>query len=157
MIRVLFVCLGNICRSPMAEAIFRHKVKAAGLDAQIEVDGAGTGDWHVGSLPHRGTRKVLDDHSISYAGMKARQILSDDLDEWDYILTMDDSNRENVLALRRAADYKAIVRPLLSYAPQFHLTEVPDPYYTGDFDGVYRMIDLACDGLLAAIRREYSI
>lgn len=157
MIRVLMVCLGNICRSPMAEAIFRHKVAQAGLEKHIEVDSAGTGDWHIGEAPHKGTCRVLDAAGISYTGMKARQILETDLDDWDYILTMDEMNLADVRALRKASDYKAVVRPLLEYAPQLDLTEVPDPYYTGGFDGVFEMVDIACDGLLAAIRQEQQL
>lgn len=141
----------------MAEAVFRHKVKEAGLDGQIEVDGAGTGDWHIGATPHRGTRRILDERGVSYAGMTARQILDTDLDEFDYILTMDAMNLADVHALRAASDYKAVVRPLLEYAPHLNLTEVPDPYYTGGFEGVYQMIDAACDGLLAAIRRDHRL
>lgn len=157
MIRVLMVCLGNICRSPMAEAVFRHKVTQAGLDGKIEVDGAGTGNWHLGEPPHRGTRKVLDRNGVSYAAMTARQILPTDLDGFDYVLTMDEMNRADVLALRRASDYKAVVRPLLEYAPHLNIAEVPDPYYTGGFEAVYQMIDVACDGLLAAIRRDHGL
>jgi protein-tyrosine phosphatase len=154
MIRVLFVCLGNICRSPMAEAVFRYKVTAAGLADRIEVDSAGTGYWHVGEPPHRGTRRTLDEKGISHTGMAARQIEVADLDLFDYILTMDDANYADVRALGPS---RAVVRPLLSYAAELGLTEVPDPYYTGGFDGVYLLVDCACDALLAAIRRDHGI
>src|SRR5690606_26802126 len=92
LIKVLFVCLGNICRSPMAEAIFRDMVKREGLDAYIEVDSAGTGDWHVGKPPHEGTRRLLDSKQISYAGLVARQLTKEDLSTFDYILAMDENN-----------------------------------------------------------------
>jgi protein-tyrosine phosphatase len=154
MIRVLFVCLGNICPSPMAEAVLRHKVAAAGLADRVEVDSAGTGYWHVGEAPHRGTRRALDEKGISHAGMAARQIETADLDLFDYILTMDDTNYADVLALGPS---RAVVRPLLSYTPELGLTEVPDPYYTGGFEGVYHLVDGACDELLAVIRAEHAI
>lgn len=154
MIRVLFVCLGNICRSPMAEAIFRHKVNEASLADKIEVDSAGTGDWHVGNPPHHGTRKILDKFGISYAGMAARQIEREDLRTFDYILTMDNMNLAGVRSLGSGS---AVISPLLGYAPELGILEVPDPYYTGGFEGVYAMIDVACSALLTAIRNDHNL
>ena len=150
MVRVLFVCLGNICRSPMAEAVFAHKVRVAGLEDRIEADSAGTGDWHVGSPPHRGTLALLAKNGIEYEH-RARLITSDDLNDFDYVLTMDDSNLRNVLALGMG---KAVVRPFLEYAPGSEVREVPDPYLTGGFEGVYRLVDEAAEGLLRAIRED---
>jgi protein-tyrosine phosphatase len=154
MIRVLFVCLGNICRSPMAEAIFRHKVKLAGLAKEIEVDSAGTGSWHVGDVPHRGTRRVLDDFKISHEGMTARQIEKADLDSFDYILTMDNLNLSDVRALGKGT---AKIGPLMEYAREFGTLEVPDPFYTGGFEGVYKMVDAACANLLNTIRAAHTL
>jgi protein-tyrosine phosphatase len=155
-IRVLFVCLGNICRSPMAEAVLRQKVADAGLSERIEVDSAGTGDWHVGNPPHRGTSSILADRGISTAGMFARQIISSDLSDFDYILTMDESNLRNVQAMS-ATRRTAVLRPFMSYAPETGVSEVPDPYLTGGFPEVYRLVDAACRGFLSAVRVEHDL
>jgi protein-tyrosine phosphatase len=153
MVRVLFVCLGNICRSPMAEAVFMHKVRAAGLDEEIEADSAGTGHWHVGSPPHQGTRAMLTRNNIEYAH-KARLILEADLDTFDYVLTMDDQNLRDVQAIGAG---KAIVRPFLDYAPDSAIREVPDPYLVGGFEGVYDLVNEAAEGLLKAIREQHGL
>ena len=97
MIRVLFVCLGNICRSPMAEGLFAHKVRLAGLEREIETDSAGTGHWHLGSEPHKETRRMLQQNRIAYSH-RARQITQADLDSFDYVITMDEENLANVQA-----------------------------------------------------------
>ncbi len=138
----------------MAEAILRHKVQAVGLSDRIEIDSAGTGNWHAGESPHHGTHRILTEKGISTAGIYARQITRADLEAYDYILTMDDSNLTNVRALGPA---RAVGQPFLEYAPQLGKTEVPDPYYTGDFAGVYEMLDAACDGFLATIREEHGL
>lgn len=153
MIRVLFVCLGNICRSPMAEAVFAHKVREAGLMDKIEADSAGTGGWHIGERLHSGTRRILAEKNIDYDHC-ARPLTPHDLDRFDYIITMDESNLRDV---QRMGKSRARVAPLMSYAADCGWIEVPDPYYTGRFDEVYRLIDQATDGLLASIRREHEI
>jgi protein-tyrosine phosphatase len=153
MIRVLFVCLGNICRSPMAEAVFAHKVRAAGLADMIDTDSAGTGHWHVGSPPHHGTRRILAKYAIDYRHA-ARQIVASDLEKFDYVMTMDADNYENVRAMGVG---KALVRPFLYYAPGASATEVPDPYFTGNFQEVFDLVDTASEGLLAAIRSDHGI
>lgn len=165
MIRVLFVCLGNICRSPMAEAVFRHKVKEAGLENRIEVDSAGTGDWHIGHAPHEGTRKLLDNKRIPWEGMKARQVNGDDFRQFDYIVAMDDSNVSNLRRIGSAAGRASSGREpggvsapqvcrLLDLVPEQPLRDVPDPYYTGNFEEVYELVAAGCDALLERIKRE---
>lgn len=154
-IRVLFVCMGNICRSPMAEAIFRHLVEQAGLSDRFEIDSAGTGSWHVGEPPHPGTQRVLARHNISTAGMRARQVRSADIDQFDYILVMDRENLADLGRFHPRARERA--KLLLSFAPELGVDEVPDPYYNGRFDEVYQLIETACRNLLAYIREREGV
>lgn len=154
MIQVLFVCLGNICRSPMAEAVFRHQVKKAGLDAVIAIDSAGTGDWHIGHPPHQGTRDILDQYQINHEGLKARQVRSDDFVQYTYIIAMDESNVNNLASFAPAlveGEKRAAIHKLLDFAPDRANKDVPDPYYTGNFQEVYEMVEESCECLLAFI------
>jgi protein-tyrosine phosphatase len=154
MVKVLFVCLGNICRSPMAEAIFRDLVQKKGLEDQIIIDSAGTGDWHIGNPPHKGTREILAKNNISFEGLTARQVKEEDLTEFDYIIGMD---AENIGNLRRMAGYNktGYIGRLLDFVPEAEVNDVPDPYFTGNFDEVYDLVKMGCENLLEDIVRKY--
>lgn len=154
-VRVLFVCLGNICRSPMAEAVFQNLVNEAGLSDEIIIDSAGTGSWHVGERAHRGTLAVLKKHGIDYNG-RARQITSSDFNQFDYILTMDEDNLADVRRMVPENSH-AVVARFLDFGENLPAREVPDPYYDGRFDEVYDLVRRGAEGLLAFIRKEKGV
>jgi protein-tyrosine phosphatase len=154
-IRVLFVCMGNICRSPMAEAVFQHLVNEAGLSSKIVVDSAGTGGWHAGEPAHRGTLGILKKYEIPYDG-RARQFVKNDLDQFDYVVAMDS---ENLSHIQRFTSKRAEVRLFLDYAVKagtVSIGEVPDPYYDGRFEYVYELVTQGSKALLAHIRAEHG-
>ncbi|GAB2724295.1 low molecular weight protein-tyrosine-phosphatase [Paenibacillus thermoaerophilus] len=149
MVSVLFVCLGNICRSPMAEAIFRDKVKRANLSDVIRIDSAGTAGWHEGKPPHEGTRSVLDARGIDWKGQRARQVTAEDFAKHQWIIAMDASNAADLARMYKGAT----IRLMLDYHPEKRGADVPDPYYTGNFEEVYELLDTACEQLLSEIRQ----
>jgi protein-tyrosine phosphatase len=157
MIRVLFVCLGNICRSPMADAVFQQKVKNVNLQSSIQVDSAGTAGYHEGETAHHGTLRTLQEHNIPYNG-RSRKLRREDFSTFDYILAMDKSNLRNIKRLNIATD--AEIEMFLSYANKagtVSKTEVPDPYYDNRFAEVYDLVDRGTDALLAKIRRDHNL
>jgi protein-tyrosine phosphatase len=137
---VLFVCLGNICRSPTAEGVFRASVARAGLAARIHVDSAGTGDWHVGRPPDNRAVAAARDRGYDLTDLRARQVRRSDFSRFDWILAMDRANLTALKALRPPA-YAGHLGLFLELAPELGIIEVPDPYYGGSPDFV-RMLDL---------------
>ncbi len=157
MINVLFVCLGNICRSPMAEAVFRDSVQKAGLADRFQIDSAGTGSWHVGEAAHAGTLRVLEKHGIVHKG-RARQFKRSDFDKFDYILAMDSANLSSLHSLNVESD--AALTLFLSYANDVgtvKVEDVPDPYYNNRFDEVYDLVKKGSAALLAHIREQHNL
>ena len=151
MMKILFVCLGNICRSPAAEGVFLHLLKERGLSNQFLVDSAGTGGWHVGNPADRRMQAAANRRGIQLPS-RARQISFDDFSEFDLVLTMDNANLTAVQSLARKAGARAtaMIQPMLSYAHRFSETEVPDPYYGGEagFEHVLDLLEDACVNLL---------
>jgi protein-tyrosine phosphatase len=151
-VRILFVCLGNICRSPTAEAVMRRMVVERGLEGQIETDSAGTGDWHVGSAPDRRSTAAASRRSIVLDGA-ARQVIATDFDDFDLIVAMDRENAADLLALAPDDSAAQKVRLLRDFDPSgvgAGSLDVPDPYHGGErgFDEVLDIVEAACSGLL---------
>ncbi|MBJ7473310.1 MAG: low molecular weight phosphotyrosine protein phosphatase [Solirubrobacteraceae bacterium] len=158
--RVLFVCLGNICRSPSAEAVLRHGVAARGLVGEIEVDSAGTGNWHAGNAPDRRAVAEAERRRVPMSG-RARQVTASDLRDFDLVIAMDESNRRDLLAIATGDDIRAKIRLLREWDPEAlqHDLAVPDPYYGGerDFAEMFAIIERACEPLLDELAAQIDV
>jgi len=155
MIRILFVCLGNICRSPLAEAIFRQKVANSGLSDKSLVDSAGTGNYHVGEDPDERTIEIAQDNAIPITH-KARQFTRQDFASFDYILAMDNDNLRNIQGLIRG-EIKTRIFLMLEF-DKTDLMDVPDPYFGGKdgFEKVFSILDSSLDHFLDFLKKEHQ-
>jgi protein-tyrosine phosphatase len=157
-VRVLFVCLGNICRSPLAEGCFEHLVGERGLSERFVIDSAGTGAWHVGEKADRRMRQTAERHGFRLTSL-ARQFVEADFDRFDHILAMDKSNLHDILYLDRQDLHSDRVRLFREFDPEPGDYQVPDPYYGGDqgFDHVYDIVDRTTDAILARLRDAHGL
>lgn len=144
--KILFVCLGNICRSPMAEYVLRHLAEEAGLSRRISTDSAGTSGWHDGENMHEGTRRTLAKHHIDSSGFTSSRIRSGDADEFDFIIAMDDNNLSELE--QRFGHRPEQIFKLTDLIPESGYRHVPDPWYTGDFDETFRLTEAGAHALL---------
>ena len=155
-VSVVFVCMGNICRSPTAEAVFRHYVENAGLSEQILIDSAGTHDYHIGDKPDSRAQRAAQQRGYDMSKLRGRQVGEGDFRRFDYVLAMD---RANLAILQRITppDSHTRVRLFLQYARHHSEREVPDPYYGGEdgFERVLDMVEDAAQGLLEEIRQQH--
>jgi len=144
-IKILMVCLGNICRSPLAEGILKSKIDSN----NIFVDSAGTGHWHIGKKPDPRSIEVAKKHQLDITDQRARQFSKQDFDDFDYIFVMDNSNKKDVLSIARNDSDKEKIHLILNEIFPNENMDVPDPYYGGSegFQNVYRMLDLSCDSI----------
>lgn len=155
--RVLFVCLGNICRSPTAEAVFAKLVRDEGLAERFEIDSAGTGDWHAGEPAHPPTRATAARRGAPITHL-ARQVVLDDFDRFDLLVAMDASNATNLRRLANTDAQRAKIVMFRDYEEALEAgervkgREVPDPYYTGQFEEVFDICERAARGLLTHLR-----
>jgi len=147
MTSVLFVCLGNICRSPSAEGVFAVRARAAGLE--VRVDSAGTSDWHVGNPPYGPMQAAAAARGYDLGALRARQFTARDFEAFDLIVAMDEENQRNIERLRPAGSDTRVVL-MLDFADTPR-SEVPDPYYTRDFDQALDLIEAASEGLIAQL------
>jgi len=156
MVRTLFVCLGNICRSPTAEGIFRHLVEQHGLSDKISTDSAGTSAWHIGQPPDKRSQSTARARGIELADLKARQSTAKDFEDFDYVLAMDEENHLNLSTICPPGREDRL-HMFLDFAPEVGRRDVPDPYYHDGFDIVFDMLEAASKGLLQDIKNRHGL
>ena len=147
--KILMVCLGNICRSPLAEGILKSKIDPS----KVEVESAGTGHWHVGKLPDERSISIGEKYNIDITDQRGRQFTIKDFDDFDLIYVMDNSNKDDVLALAQNDEQRKKVKLILDEIFPGENVDVPDPYYGGDggFESVYKMLDQACNKIASKL------
>lgn len=158
-IRIQFVCLGNICRSPLAKVVFRDKVEEAGLEEHFEIVSSGTGNYHVGEKADRRMRKTAERNGLSLEDHRASQFKAEDLEHFDHIFVMDKSNLNDVLYLDENEEYGGKVRLFREFDPEPGDYQVPDPYHGGrqGFENVYDIVERTSDMLLHRLVEEYDL
>ena len=155
-VSVLFVCMGNICRSPTAEGVFRYLVQQEGHDDWITTDSAGTHAYHIGEQPDRRAQQTALGRGINLSDLRARKAIKNDFHEFDYILAMDDDNYQ-ILESLCPSGLEDKLSLFLDFSKEYSETQVPDPYYGGDqgFEHVFDLVDSASHGLLEDIKKRY--
>ena len=153
--RILFVCLGNICRSPLAESVFRHLARERGVEDLFEVDSAGTSGWHGGDPPDARSVATARARGVEVAGA-SRKLLGEDLHRFDYLIAMDSENRANIARLQGASGGACRVHLLREWDPEADRPDVPDPYYGGEggFEEVHDIVERSCAALLADLLEQ---
>ena len=157
-VSVLFVCMGNICRSPTAEGVFRHLVRQAQLEDRVHTDSAGTHAYHVGNPPDVRAQATAERRGIELHDLRARRVAAEDFDLFDYVLAMDQDNYQ-ILSTICPPGYETRLRMFMEFAPHLNVPEVPDPYYggTSGFERVFDMVEEAASGLLDDIRSKHDL
>ncbi len=156
-VNVLFICMGNICRSPTAHGVFQALVDEENLSQEIGVDSAGTHGYHIGNPPDLRSQATALENGVDLSRLRGRKLLPQDLIDFNYVIGMDESNIVEIMAIR-PDEYTAEVALMLEYSNKYQQSEVPDPYYGNDgFDLVFDMISDASAGLLKHIRNQYGL
>lgn len=155
MLRICFVCLGNICRSPMAEFVMKDLVRREGLDGELFIFSAGTAGYHDGEDMHFKTKSKLKEKGIAASGFKSQKLTAQICAKSDFIVVMDESNYQNTRALCQRANVSAgKILKMCDFAPELGYSKVPDPWYSGDFDETYHILSKTCESLLEKLKKD---